>query len=633
MDYRDFEKGEKGGVGTAGFWWHQDDDKKTAAAVVTAAKFIDDQQSYRTADNLRHARLYGNFDALGFGGRDFVRSSSVNPNVNRISLNVVTACVDTLAAKIAKNRPRPSFQTFGGDWGKRQRAKKLEKFCQGKFYEMKLYQIGARCFIDECVFGTGIKKFFERDGRVCCERVLPDEIKVDDADGIHGAPRQMFHVKTISREVLMGAFAEPANAKERPIADAIRDAKRPDDTGAAARGFGDMVEVYEAWHLPSSPTAGDGLRIIAVDGAVLEREEWKKDYFPFTFQRFSDRLVGFWGQGLAERLTGIQLEINRLLKEITESLRLVSKPRVFLQGTSNVPKSHINNEIGTIITYNGKEPIFSAANVVPPEQFAQLDRLFSRAFEEAGISQLSATQQKPAGLDSGAALREYGDNQSERFSLVSQGHDQSYMDDARIIIDMTRDIYRRTKKYEVRVPGRKFLESIDWKDVDLAADEYVQQIFPVSSLPTTPAARTATVQEWIQAGFVDQTEGRRLLDFPDLEQSTNLAVAAIDDVDATIDAILYEGVYMPPEEFQDLDLLLQRSTAAYLKARHENCPEKNLALLQDLMTTTAEMLKARAAPAPAADAAAQMAQGPSGPPVGPDAGMAPPMSPPQPVLQ
>lgn len=634
MDYKDFQGSAKS-TGATGYWWKETGDGKAHERVVSAAKYLNDQQRYRTAENLRHAQLYGNFDALGFGLREYSQSrgSQISP-VNKMSLNVVAACVDTLAAKIAKNRPRPSFQTFGGDWDMRVKAKGLDKFCQGKIYEMKLYEIGARTFVDKCVFGTGIKKFFVRDGRVCCERVMPEEVRVDDADGIHGTPRQLFQTKTIAREVLLDAYGDTDERRK-----AILDAKRPEDSAGVYRGFGDMVEVFEAWHLPSGPSASDGSHAIAIEGAMLNGESWNgngepwsKPYFPFTFERFSDRVMGFWGQGLAERLTGIQIEINRLLLEITAALKLVSKPRVFIENGSKIVKSHINNDIGTIITYNGTPPIFSAANIVPPEQFAQLDRLYSRAFEEAGISQLSATQQKPAGLDSGAALREYGDNQSERFSTLSQSTDGAYMNDLRITIDMTSDLSDQGGGYKVRVPGRKFLETIDWKEIDLEDDEYIMQMFPVSSLPTTPAARTATVQEWIQAGFVDAVEGRRLLDFPDLEQSTNLAVAAIDDVDATIDAILMHGEEMPVEEFQQLDLLIQRGTASYLKARHEKAPPKRLEMLQTMLTQAADMLKARAAPAPGADQAAQMVQGaapgPSGPPVGPDASQGGAPSPP-----
>jgi hypothetical protein len=39
-------------------------------------------------------------------------------------------------------------------------------------------------------------------------------------------------------------------------------------------------------------------------------EDYDKSYFPFTFFRWSPRLTGFWGDSLANRLTGNQIEIK-----------------------------------------------------------------------------------------------------------------------------------------------------------------------------------------------------------------------------------------------------------------------------------------------------------------------------------
>jgi hypothetical protein len=40
---------------------------------------------------------------------------------------------------------------------------------------------------------------------------------------------------------------------------------------------------------------------------------------------------------------------------------------------------------------------------------------------------MSASSQKPAGLDSGVAIREFQDIETERFALVSQNYEDCYI--------------------------------------------------------------------------------------------------------------------------------------------------------------------------------------------------------------
>jgi hypothetical protein len=49
---------------------------------------------------------------------------------------------------------------------------------------------------------------------------------------------------------------------------------------------------------------------------------------------------------------------------------------------------------------------FTLRQAMHPEVYNHLDRLYQRAYEISGISELSATGKKPAGLESGAALQD-----------------------------------------------------------------------------------------------------------------------------------------------------------------------------------------------------------------------------------
>jgi hypothetical protein len=112
------------------------------------------------------------------------------------------------------------------------------------------------------------------------------------------------------------------------------------------------------------------------------------------------------------------------------------------------------------------------------------------------------------------------------------------------------------------------------------------QMFPVSSLPQTPAYRLQRVTELVQEGYIpDKSEALRLLDFPDLESETNLALAAIDDADESISAILDQDPpkFIQPDEFSDPNAIVSRASAAYLRAKHHGVDDERMNLLVRLI--------------------------------------------------
>ncbi len=58
----------------------------------------------------------------------------------------------------------------------------------------------------------------------------------------------------------------------------------------------------------------------------------------------------------------------------------------------------------------------------------------------------------------------------------------------------------------------------------------------------------------VQSGMITLQEGRRLLDYPDLEQVEKLANAGEERIFKQLDDIIDTGKYTPPDVFMDLDL-------------------------------------------------------------------------------
>ena len=566
-------------------WWTKEYDDES---VMSTYSHIKNRDGGRRDDNLRHMRLYGNRDFAGVGPGDY----STTFSADRITLNIIKSVCDTVSSRIAKNRPRPVFLTSGGNYTLRRRAQLLEKFVESQFYTTGLYEIAPKVFLDACVFGTGVIKTYRVNDRIVVERVFPGEVLVDSAEGFYGNPQQMFQCKYINRDQLIAMF--PHKEGE------IRTAEGPpnDEFGVGYDSTADQLEVVEAWHLPSSPDSGDGKHCIAIDGCMLFEEEWVHDTFPFSFIRWSDRLRGFWGMGLAEELTGIQIEVNKLLMKIQKAMQLLAVPWVLVEAGSKIKKAHLNNQIGAIIPYTGTPPIVRPNQTMSPEVFSHLDRLYNRAYEIAGVSQLSAASLKPAGLESGRALREYNDIESNRFALISRSYESMFMCIAKKIVALGREISEEYPGWSVVAQrDRHTIQEVKWKDVDLKKDAYVLKVFPSSSLPTTPAGRLAMVEQLMGAGLLSGEEAKRLLDFPDLDRELALDRAASDNIDRIVENIVDEGLYESPEPFMDLILAMKKVQAAYNKAVNDNVPEDRLAMLRQFLAATHILIQRAQQPA------------------------------------
>ena len=593
-------------------WW--DSKKEVHEGVMDRYNAIVEDQGYRRDQNLQNLRLYGNNYNSGLSNSTYSRTKSASMR-HRVTLNVIQSMCATVTAKIAKNRPRATFLTSDGDYVMQRKAKMLDKFCAGQFYATKIYDVAPKVFLDAAVFGTGAMKIYEGDDGIEVERVFPDEIVVDDREAIYGEPRQLFQVKYVDRDVLHAIYPERR--------DEIYAAASMEDD-ADGKSESNQVMWIEAWHLPSGKDAGDGRHVICIDGATLREEPYERDYLPFVFIRWTERLLGFYGQGLSEQLTGIQLEINKLLFNIQEQMHL-AKPKVFVEAGSKIAKAHLNNETWGVIEYRGTPPQFFVPRTVSGEIFSHLDRLFSRAYEITGISQLAAQSKKPAGLESGVALREFQDIETERFMITAQQYERVFLDAAHQMIDIARTAAERGDNFEVISHGDKFIEKIKWKDINLKNDQYVMKIYPTNLLPTTPAGKLQKVVEMLQGGLLSQQEARSLLDYPDIAAVNNMAMAAYDDIMQQIEQMIEHGRYTPPEPFTDIPLAMKLVRSAYLKAKVNKVPEERLDLLRRFLEECVALIGRMQAEAQQMQAAAQAEQMPPEPQQapGPDEMVAP----------
>jgi hypothetical protein len=603
-------------------WWTAKRD--VPGRLTNVMRQIAQRHGGRQMNLRRAARLFGDMPALGLSPREF--SQTGNGTFGRLSLNCVRALVCTARADLVQGpAPRPWFVTSGADYDLQKRAEGCTKFTSGVFYQTGFDATARKTALHSANFGDGVVKVFARNNRPCIETVFPWELHVEEADAFYGSPRSLYQTKWVDRSVLKARFPKEANA--------IEDAKGLDIDASGILmmtqrdPLADQVMVIEAWHLPSGPDEHDGRHVIAVDGAVLHDEEWEEESFPFVRFSWSEPLAGYWSQGIADEVFGIQYEINLTIEKIRQALALCAVPRIFVEKGSKVATSQLNNDLGSIISYVGRPPIFDVAHAVSPELVQHLERLWGKAFQITGVSEMNASSMKPAGLNSGRALRVYADLQSKRFVAWGQAYQDFYVEVARQVVRLMRRIAQDDPEVEVvyHDPKRRRIERIKWSDVHLDEDSYILQAYPVSSLPSTPAGRLAAVDDMLNSGLIDPATAKRLAQVPDLEAEMNLEDAPRDLLEQAFERMIGEGKYVAPEPFYDLALAMKVGALHYQRATMQGVPEERLELLRRFLVATQQLLTPPAPPAPPPGADAPMP--PDGGPMPPEMAGAPMMPP------
>lgn len=556
---------------------------------MTPTQIIQRLNSVLVDQSIRNEMLANYFYMYGHSTLYGPNSSVYNAGRNAPKLNIVQSCVDTLVNKISKNQPRATFLTDNGDWGMKKKAEQREKFVYGQFFKSDAYKKGPFVLLQALVYGDGFFKVYNDEKEIKIENVLTLEMVFDDKDALYGKPQQCWQIKYVSKETLQAAYP---NHKE-DITN-VQTTNMPFYMSGVVQT--DMVTVVEYWKLPNKKVGKEwkgGFHSIVCGDVELMKEEWDAPFFPFAHIGYVKNLVGFWSKGVTEVIYDQQIEVNRTLKRISDALRLVASPKVLYEYNSKIVQSHFNNDVGAMLGYLGTPPQFIMPQAVGPELFKYLEDTIQRAYAEVGISQLSAASQKPAGLNSGKALREYNDLETERFAALAKNYENMYVDLAELVLWQAKKIQQQYGKYSVLAPDSRGCEIINFKDIDMDQDSYVIQVYPTSMLPKTPAGRLEYVQEMLGAGLITPEEGLELLDFPDTQKITKLKTSELDDILTIIDLMLDTDQYMPPEPYQNLSLGVKYMNKAYLYYKNQKCPEEKLELLIRWMNDAIMMLESQ----------------------------------------
>jgi hypothetical protein len=582
-------------------WWNAKDDKTLLAQLLSTTAFLEKFHSARIRQASLYSRLFSGKPLYNYLASTSTLDNSQQMPMGRPTANVVYECIDTLTSKITQDKPRPVFLTDAGHYKERKVAKDLNNFIMGEFYRCKAYELGAESFRDAAMLGKGLIKVVKKDGKVELERTLSTELFTDFNDAYYRRPRMLIQKKLCDR----GVLADTLDDKEATAKIFNAQGGTVDNSPQSQDTVSDQIILSEGWHLPSGKDAKDGLHVFACSEGILFKERWTRPSFPFAALDYNQNTVGWDAQGLAEILFPTQMEIYKMLIIASQCIEMTGVPKIIISELSKVLETAFNNNISSIIKVKtmAEAPQFVNATSNNEEIYTYIKWLIQNAHDMAGMSAMTTSGQKPAGLNSGEAQREFQNIQSDRFAALQRRYQNFYPELAYIMIDSAAELAKENGKYTSVYPGKDGTREVDLPLADgVIKDTYVIQCFDESSLPRDPAGRQARLSEMLAAGEISNQEFRRLSNFPDLEQSDQLAIALQERILHDLDEIIEKGgkrLPSPPDSFilDPTDLATTLTVQTINKYAVTDLEESKMALLRDYFTQI-QVLKKEAMPPP-----------------------------------
>ena len=423
-----------------------------------------------------------------------------------LTLNVTASCVETVASKVTKAKPRITFLTKNADREKREVARKLDNWILKIFKKTKVWKEGSEAFKSGCVAGLGILKVYVMNDKVKIKKIPLFDFFCDNAHKGKTKPDTAGEKKSLFLYDLIKMYPD----KEKELKEA-----HGEDLEKSIM----VYEIYRAYKRHQ----------ILTDKLMLTDEKWEKP-LPYCLLGFEKSDQGVVSVGISKKLYAIQSAISYILGKTFTSIRNFAVPRVFLPKGSHPTEGDIANVVGEIIeinTQDGRVPQFSTPPAMNPQVVDILNLLWARAFEIIGVSQMSAGGTLPRGLEkaSGTALRNYQQVESERFQLIRSSYEDCFIDLAKLVIKI--------------VPDKLMPKGLTKKEVMDAKDNI--SIWVSSLLPDTPAGKLAMVGDLLNTGMLQPQQALSLFQSPDTDKFINSQIARRKAIELMFDRAIDKG--------------------------------------------------------------------------------------------
>lgn len=553
--------------------------------VFSRFEVIKTQSTFRLECDEFYSSLYHDSAYQGYTGDVLDFASVFAEGINeRLNENHIFRITSTVCAKLAKNKVRPNVVTDGANWEWQQEAKMRERFIWGVMQQNQIYTQQRQSNLGMLLRGTGVLGVDFDGESITIEEVPSSELFVDAASARYRKPRTMFRRYFVDREELLAKY-DSTEAKR--LLQSARKSPLGDIVNVGGNQYHDMIEVVGMWRLPILNSNGelvDGRRTFAIrEGYLFDDKTWKRRRHPFAVVRYELAPRGFFGIGLVANLVGLQLELNRTLEARQDALYRLGRPYIAVDRASKVTEGHLGNKRNKILYYTGVAPREIAPSVIAPETFTHSTSIKEAMFGVSGVSQFAASAIKPAGVDSGRAIRAYSDFTDDNFHDIMTRIEQQIVDVAELILDEAETAHENGEDVGVVYRDELSVEKINFKDTGRKCEQFIVTVMPASSLQSTLTGKLEDIGELEDKGLIETREEKlELLGMPDLISKLRRKSSMVDTINHVLNVeILRKGKMIIPESSWNLQLCLTMCRDLRLDVSLRGCPEDKIQLLRE----------------------------------------------------
>lgn len=511
-------------------------------------------------------------------------SPNAERKLDRVTENAIASNVDTVSAVIAAVDIRARFVTDGADWEQQRRARHLEWYAEDLAVRYDVMEKCRRAFKEAAKKGNGLVKVHNVLGQPRVEHVLIENIVVPPEECRDGRePMQLHQWELVDADDLTARFPKHAEVIER-----VRKTGRRRGYSSGSSGLlANDVECLWSYRLPIGTKGHEGYRpgrlTLVIEGQDLLDEKWEDDAFPFGMLVWVKRVTSFYGISGAERIMGIQRALNRRNWQIEKANDRIAAPIIAVR-PADAGFGTKTTKDGQVAVLRGEHPFVINGVAVNAETYNSRKDLRESAQFEFGQTSMAVHGAKPAGIDSGVAMREYKDQTTQRFAEQEKAFEQLILDTIWWVLNCCKKLGAKAPKVLRR--SRFGLKTLTWSKVDMG--DVRVQMKAAANLNRSAAGRQQLVIEFAQAGLISTDQARRLIGHPDLEAELSLYTAALELVEFDLDEIADGGVVMP-DPMGNLAMSQWRAQGEYAKWLVNRAPEEVLEALRQYIVQAVYM--------------------------------------------
>ena len=436
------------------------------------------------------------------------------------AINVGRSMAMALQSKLIQTKGRVFFNPVNGLWKTIKTCRSAQIFFDSIYEKESIYEKVQQSVLDSLIFEYGV--IWINDEDKCVEHVLPWQFYIDPAE---------YQYDKMSRCMLMQEDF-PLN----DLRDKLSEEKTPMTFQALQANEFAKATVYRYWDLKGKK------KYLVVNSEIIDEMDTDSDKMPFALFFYNKPVKGLFSVSLLDNVYTHQRQIDDIVRRIHDAFTLSPANTIYVpndaQGNETAIAKMMSNKVGNIVPFNAA--LGQVMVVTPPaidsQYFTALGFFQTSAFEQEGISQLSAQSRKPAGADSGRALDTLQDVESERFQTQVDQLIQFYKDINNSMIDTfpaNDDI----------LPVRLGRSSIKWSEIKKQREAFSMQSSLASALSKDPSVKSEQIDRMMKAGVLNPNMYAALMEDPDLEGAYSASTASFDNCRKIIERALDEDRY------------------------------------------------------------------------------------------